>query len=182
VSTLLRHDEWAHTSDGARRIIRDGYVFIEDGLIRAVDPQRAPAMQVDQRISAAWCLLTPTLQNIYHRLCQTLTRAVTAAMRADIGQLALGMAADVAALPLRRLSLGGAVLDPLGALLFSASDPFAVLTIVGGKVLVRDGHVLEVDEMRALDGLNAARRRGIDAVQRRHRHRFPEAGLTGANV
>ena len=182
MSTLLRHHEWARTCDGARRIIRDGYVLIEDGLIRAVDPKRAPAMRVNQGISAAWCLLTPTLHNIYHRRCQTLTRAVPAATRADIGQLALGMAADVAAFPLRRLSLGGAVLDMVGALRFLENDPFAVLTIVGRKVRVRDGHVLEVDEMRELDRRNTASRRGIEAAQRRHWHRFLEAGLTGANA
>ena len=87
--------------------------------------------------------------------------------RTDIGQLSPGMAADLAAFPLRRLSLGGAVLDPLGALLFAGSDPYAALTIVDGRVRVRDGRMVDVDEMRALDGLNAASNRLIFAAQKR---------------
>ncbi len=87
--------------------------------------------------------------------------------RDDIGQLTPGKAADVAAFPLRRLSLAGAVLDPLGALLMAGSDPYASLTIVNGRIRVRDGHMVDVDEMRALDGANAAARRLLDAAHRR---------------
>jgi cytosine/adenosine deaminase-related metal-dependent hydrolase len=87
--------------------------------------------------------------------------------RDDIGQLAPGKAADVAAFPLRRLSLAGAVVDPLGALLLAGSDPYASLTIVNGRVRVRDGHVIDVDEGRAFDGTNAAAVRVLHAAQRR---------------
>lgn len=87
--------------------------------------------------------------------------------RDDIGQLAPGKAADIAAFPLRRLSLAGAVLDPLAALLMAGSDPYAALTIVDGKLRVRDGKMVDVDEMRVLDGANAAARRLLDAAQRR---------------
>lgn len=87
--------------------------------------------------------------------------------RSDIGELAPGKAADVAAFPLRRLSLAGAVLDPLAALLMAGSDPYAALTIVNGRVRVRDGHVVDVDEMRALDGANIAAQRLLDAAQKR---------------
>lgn len=87
--------------------------------------------------------------------------------RGDIGELTPGKAADVAAFPLRRLSLAGAVLDPLAALLMAGSDPYAALTIVNGKVRVRDGRMVDVDEMRAFDGANAAARRLLDAAQKR---------------
>ena len=87
--------------------------------------------------------------------------------RDDIGQLTPGKAADVAAFPLRRLSLAGAVLDPLGALLMAGSDPYASLTIVNGRIRVRDGHMVDVDEMRAFEGANAAASRLIDAAQKR---------------
>jgi cytosine/adenosine deaminase-related metal-dependent hydrolase len=87
--------------------------------------------------------------------------------RSDIGELAPGKAADVAAFPLRRLSLAGAVLDPLAALLMAGSDPYAALTIVNGRVRVRDGHMVDVDEMRALDGANIAAQRLLDAAQKR---------------
>lgn len=87
--------------------------------------------------------------------------------RDDIGELAPGKAADIAAFPLRRLSLAGAVLDPLAGLLLAGSDPYASLTIVNGRVRVRDGHMVDVDEMRAFDGANAAARRLLSAAQER---------------
>jgi len=87
--------------------------------------------------------------------------------RDDIGQLTPGKAADIAAFPLRRLSLAGAVADPLGALLLAGSDPYASLTIVDGRVRVRDGRMVDVDEARALDGANAAARRLLHAAQQR---------------
>jgi cytosine/adenosine deaminase-related metal-dependent hydrolase len=87
--------------------------------------------------------------------------------RDDIGQLSPGKAADIAAFPLRRLSLAGAVLDPLGALLLAGSDPYATLVVVNGSVRVRDGHMVDVDETRALDGANAAALRLLGAAQQR---------------
>jgi cytosine/adenosine deaminase-related metal-dependent hydrolase len=87
--------------------------------------------------------------------------------RDDIGQLTQGKAADVAAFPLKRLSLAGAVLDPLAGLLMAGSDPYAALTIVNGRVRVRDGHMVDVDEMRAFEGANTAASRLIEAAQKR---------------
>ena len=87
--------------------------------------------------------------------------------RDDIGELSPGKSADIAAFPLRRLSLAGAVVDPLGALLFAGSDPYAACTIVNGRVRVRDGRMADIDEAAALDGANAAARRLLNAAQRR---------------
>jgi 8-oxoguanine deaminase len=87
--------------------------------------------------------------------------------RNDIGQLAPGKAADIAAFPLRRLSHAGAVLDPLGGLLFAGCDPYAALTVVNGVVRVRDGRMVDVDETRAFDGTNSAARRLVEAAARR---------------
>ena len=87
--------------------------------------------------------------------------------RDDIGQLAPGKAADIAAFPLRRLSMAGAVLDPLAALLMAGADPYASLTVVNGRLRVRDGHMVDVDEMRAFNGCNSAARRLFDAARRR---------------
>jgi len=65
--------------------------------------------------------------------------------RADIGHLAPGMCADLALFDLDTLSFaGGAVHDPVGALLLCAS-PQAAYTIVHGQVVVRDGHLTTVD-------------------------------------
>lgn len=87
--------------------------------------------------------------------------------RDDIGQLTPGKSADIAAFPLRRLSLAGAVLDPLGGLLLAGSDPYTSLTIVNGRIRVRNGHMTDVDETRAFDGTNAAAARLLAAAQRR---------------
>jgi 8-oxoguanine deaminase len=87
--------------------------------------------------------------------------------RDDIGQLTPGKVADIAAFPLHRMSHAGAVLDPLAALLVAGSDPYACLTIVDGQVRVRDGHVVDVDETRALQGANHAALRLIDRAHRR---------------
>ncbi len=65
--------------------------------------------------------------------------------RADIGHLAPGMCADLALFDLNTLAFaGGAVHDPVGALLLCAS-PQAAYTIVNGRVVVRQGRLTTVD-------------------------------------
>ncbi len=64
--------------------------------------------------------------------------------RSDIGHLAPGMCADLALFDLRTLAFaGGAVHDPVAALVLCAS-PQASHTIVNGRVIVRDGHLVPV--------------------------------------
>lgn len=58
--------------------------------------------------------------------------------RGDIGCLAPGMAADCAAFDLRQIEFAGAQHDPLAALLLCAPVK-AALTMVNGKILVRNG-------------------------------------------
>jgi 8-oxoguanine deaminase len=65
--------------------------------------------------------------------------------RRDIGYLAPGMCADLAMFNLGTLSFaGGAVHDPVGALLMCASAP-AAFTIVNGRVVVREGQLATVE-------------------------------------
>ncbi len=65
--------------------------------------------------------------------------------RADIGQIAPGMCADLSLFDLRTLSFaGGAVHDPVASLLLCAS-PQAAYTIVNGRVVVRQGLLTTVD-------------------------------------
>lgn len=65
--------------------------------------------------------------------------------RADIGHLAVGMCADLALFDLRTLAFaGGAVHDPVGALLLCAS-PQAAYTVVNGLVVVREGVLTTVE-------------------------------------
>jgi cytosine/adenosine deaminase-related metal-dependent hydrolase len=65
--------------------------------------------------------------------------------RKDIGQLAVGMCADLALFDLNSLAMaGGAVHDPVGSLLLCAS-PHAACTVVNGKVVVREGQLATVE-------------------------------------
>ena len=65
--------------------------------------------------------------------------------RDDIGHLAPGMAADLALFDLRGLGFaGGAVHDPVAALLLCAPAP-AAFTIVNGRVVVREGRLATLD-------------------------------------
>ena len=65
--------------------------------------------------------------------------------RDDIGHLAPGMAADIGIFDTRTLGFaGGAVHDPVGALLMCASATTAY-TVVNGRVVVREGQLTTVD-------------------------------------
>jgi cytosine/adenosine deaminase-related metal-dependent hydrolase len=65
--------------------------------------------------------------------------------RADIGQLAPGQCADLAMFDLDTPAFaGGAVHDPVAALLLCAS-PQADVTVVNGRVVVREGRLTTVD-------------------------------------
>ena len=65
--------------------------------------------------------------------------------RSDIGHLAVGMCADLALFDLDTLAFaGGAVHDPVGALLLCAS-PQAAWTVVNGRVVVRQGRLATLE-------------------------------------
>lgn len=65
--------------------------------------------------------------------------------RSDIGQIAPGLCADLALFDVRGLPFaGGAVHDPLGALLLCASAP-AAYTVVHGRVVVDQGRLTTLD-------------------------------------
>ena len=66
--------------------------------------------------------------------------------RDDIGLLAPGMAADIIGYRLDTLALaGGAIHDPLAALVF-CQPPNVDLSIINGRVRVRDGQLLDLDQ------------------------------------
>ncbi len=65
--------------------------------------------------------------------------------RSDIGHLSVGMAADLALFDLRTLPMaGGALHDPIGALLLCAPAQ-AAYTLVNGRVVVRQGQLATLD-------------------------------------
>jgi cytosine/adenosine deaminase-related metal-dependent hydrolase len=64
--------------------------------------------------------------------------------RDDIGALAPGLAADIAVFDLNHVALAGALHDPPAALVFCSPVP-AAYTIIGGRVVVRQGQLTTVD-------------------------------------
>jgi cytosine/adenosine deaminase-related metal-dependent hydrolase len=64
--------------------------------------------------------------------------------RDDIGALAPGMAADFVAFDLRAIGYAGALHDPVAALVFCAPAT-AALSVVNGRVVVRDGKLTTLD-------------------------------------
>ena len=79
--------------------------------------------------------------------------------RADIGHLAVGMCADLALFDLNTLNFaGGAVHDPIAALLLCASAQ-AHYTIVNGRVVVREGQLSTIDLSPLLAQHNAMAQR-----------------------
>ncbi len=64
--------------------------------------------------------------------------------RDDIGSLSPGMAADFVVIGLERLAFAGAQADPLAALLF-CTPPNVDLSVINGRVVVRDGKLLGLD-------------------------------------
>ncbi|KMO39892.1 hydroxydechloroatrazine ethylaminohydrolase [Methylobacterium tarhaniae] len=64
--------------------------------------------------------------------------------RDDIGALRAGMAADLVAFDLRGLALAGALHDPVAALVFCA-PPAVALSVINGRIVVRDGRLLTVE-------------------------------------
>jgi 8-oxoguanine deaminase len=64
--------------------------------------------------------------------------------REDIGQIAIGKAADLAVFDLNHIAFAGALHDPVAALLFCQPVP-AAYTIVHGNIVVREGQLSTVD-------------------------------------
>jgi len=72
------------TMDDAGREIRDGGLFIRDGVIEAVGRTATLPAQADETIDLAGHVVIPGLVNTHHHLYQNLTRAVPAAQDAAL--------------------------------------------------------------------------------------------------
>lgn len=73
--------------------------------------------------------------------------------RTDIGSLEVGKCADFCAIRLDRLGYAGALHDPVAAVVFCA--PVQVdYTVVGGKFIVKEGHLETVDLPRLIEQHN----------------------------
>jgi cytosine/adenosine deaminase-related metal-dependent hydrolase len=73
--------------------------------------------------------------------------------RDDIGALKPGMAADFVAFDLNQVGFAGGLHDPVAALMFCAPASVA-LSVINGRVVVRDGHIVTIDLPRVLEQHN----------------------------
>jgi 8-oxoguanine deaminase len=78
--------------------------------------------------------------------------------RSDIGSLEVGKCADFFAINLNRLDYAGALEDPVAAVVF-CQPVRADYTVVGGKFVVREGHLVTMDEMKLVERHNQAAKR-----------------------
>jgi cytosine/adenosine deaminase-related metal-dependent hydrolase len=81
---LLRNADLLVTMDENRRIIPDGGLFIQDGVIQQAGPTAELPNQADQVVDARGMVVLPGLVNTHHHLYQTLTRALPAVQDAEL--------------------------------------------------------------------------------------------------
>ncbi len=84
--------------------------------------------------------------------------------RSDLGAIRTGMAADLALFDLTGLAYAGALSDPAAALLLCGVDQRADTVLVNGRVVVRDQHLVRMDEMKIAEGARLASKRLLSAV------------------
>jgi 8-oxoguanine deaminase len=82
--------------------------------------------------------------------------------RDDIGSLEVGKAADLAMIDLNRLEYTGSLSDPLAAVIFSGIDHRVALTMVNGRVVVRDGCLVDVEENKLIQDGNRISREMLE--------------------
>jgi cytosine/adenosine deaminase-related metal-dependent hydrolase len=112
---------------------------------RALQPPEVRTGAGGERRSFFGCDLGPAEMTARDALALATRGGADVLGRADIGQLAPGMCADLALFDLRTLTFaGGAVHDPVGALLMCAS-PLAAYTVVNGRVVVREGRLATLE-------------------------------------
>jgi cytosine/adenosine deaminase-related metal-dependent hydrolase len=84
------------------------------------------------------------------------TVAASTLRRDDIGRIAPGYRADIAAFSMKRVDYAGGVTDPIGSLLMAGAWSRATLTMVDGRILVRDGRLMSHDEEQIAEEANAS--------------------------
>ncbi|MCB2312458.1 8-oxoguanine deaminase [Clostridium tagluense] len=81
--------------------------------------------------------------------------------RDDIGKLSVGMAADLFMINLNRLELVGAGLDPKALLSTVGFKGNVDYTIVNGKIVVKDGSLINIDEEKTYNESHAVAKKFI---------------------
>ena len=71
-----------------------------------------------------------------------------------IGSLEEGKAADLFMIKKNRLDFAGGLYDPVSALLATGDSQIVDITIVNGKIVVKDGELVNVDENKIIENAN----------------------------
>ncbi|WP_296490922.1 8-oxoguanine deaminase [Rhodoferax sp.] len=125
---------------------------------RAVQPAETRVNTEGRQQSFFGCDLGPAEMTARDALALATRGGAQVLGRSDIGHLAVGMCADLALFDLRTLAFaGGAVHDPVAALLLCASPP-AAYTVVNGRVVVRQGQLASVELGPLIERHNALAR------------------------
>ena len=133
------------SNDGAQMVNEARQAMLLARVGRAMQPPEERRNSRDERQTFFGCDLGPAEMSARDALALATRGGAQVLGRSDIGHLAPGMCADLALLDLRTLGLaGGAVHDPVGALLLCAS-PAAAWTIVNGRLVVREGQLATLD-------------------------------------
>jgi cytosine/adenosine deaminase-related metal-dependent hydrolase len=112
---------------------------------RAMQPPEERTLPGGQRKTFFGCDLGPAEMTARDMLHVATRGGAQVLGRTDIGHLAVGMCADFVLFDLNTLSFaGGAVHDPVGALLLCGS-PQTDYTVVNGRVVVQNGQLTTVD-------------------------------------
>jgi len=82
--------------------------------------------------------------------------------RDDIGSIEAGKAADIVLWDMKSLAYAGALHDPLAALLFCGIDDHAHTVIVNGKIVVKEKHLLSMDENKIAANTNEESKKLIE--------------------
>ena len=133
------------SNDGAHMVAEARQALLLARVGRAMQPPEIRLNANGERRTFFGCDLGPTEMTARDVLRIATRGGADVLGRSDIGQLAVGKCADLAMFDLDALAFaGGAVHDPVGALLLCASAQ-AAMVVVDGRVIVRDGEITSVD-------------------------------------
>ena len=79
--------------------------------------------------------------------------------RDDIGSIEVGKAADIVLFRIDDLSFAGTIHDPVAALLMCGVCDRADMTIVNGKIRVKEGVLVDIDEYELYEASNKIAKR-----------------------
>ncbi len=133
------------SNDGAHMVAEARQALLLARVGRAMQPPDVRTTESGETRTFFGCDLGPTEMTARDVLRMATRGGAQVLGRSDIGHLSVGMCADLSMFDLTTLSFaGGAVHDPVGALLLCASAQ-AEVVVVNGNVVVRNGEVTTVD-------------------------------------